>query len=179
MKLNYFLVIFFIISSLCSAQELKVTLFPFNFDYRYVEISNGEYQFNQFKNLSFSTNYERHQLLLEHVEYQNSSGNQTINFDETTQEYHVSYLYEAHRLNSYFSLYLGLGSGFYNAKLVTRYLDQEITDKTNNTLFLSGLISLQFHFKFFTGQIDFRLLEAKDYRPQPTPEMILRTGFSF
>lgn len=158
---------------------IGVSIFPLNFEQRIIENQTKELRVVSIKNYAFTLSKDLHQVLLEHGEVENSSGNETLSFTEISQEYHISYLHEVHRWHHYWSLHLGLGSGQYNSTIKTQYLNTTSEESSGNTLLLSGISSIQLQYQYLQGQLDFKLIQAKDYTPQPQPSLILRIGLHF
>ncbi len=185
-----FLILLFL-SGRQTAHGFSISIFPINLENRFVQTSAKAYKFIPISNFSFSMSHQSHQMLIEHTEFENRSGNETLNFLEINQEYHLSYLYRVTSLfqvqsqsqtinqSSMFFLYMGIGTGVYNSSVKTQYLAVESIENSGNAVFISGLVSLQFQYSYFHSQLDLRLFQAKDYSPQPQPGVIWRAGIKF
>lgn len=171
-----FLMCFFIFSK---AMAMHVSIFPLNPEQRVVENQNKELRLISVKNYAFSLSKDLHQVLLEHAELETNSGNETLSITEISQEYHIAYLHEIYSWQHYWSLHLGLGTGQYTSTIKTQYLNNVSEETSGSTLLFSGISSIQFQYQYFHTQLDFKLIQAKDYNPQPQPTFILRAGLSF
>lgn len=185
------LLILLFFSGLQSAYGFSISIFPINLENRFVQTNSKEYKFIPLSNFSFSIGHQSHQVLIEHTEFEKRSGNETLNFLEINQEYHLNYLYQVTSLfqgqsqfqtknqSNMFFLYMGIGTGVYNSSVKTQYLAVESIENSGNAIFISGLVSLQFQYSYFHSQLDLRLFQAKDYSPQPQPGVIWRAGIKF
>lgn len=185
------LLILLFFSGLQSAYGFSISIFPINLENRFVQTNSKEYKFIPLSNFSFSIGHQSHQVLIEHTEFEKSSGNETLNFLEINQEYHLNYLYQVTSLfqgqsqfqtknqSNMFFLYMGIGTGVYNSSVKTQYLAVESIENSGNAIFISGLVSLQFQYSYVHSQLDLRLFQAKDYSPQPQPGVIWRAGIKF
>lgn len=185
-----FLILLFL-SGRQTAHGFSISIFPINLENRFVQTNAKEYKFIPLSNFSFSIGHQSHQILIEHTEFENRSGNETLNFLEITQEYHLNYLFEVtsffqgqsqsqtNNQSNMFFLYMGIGTGVYNSSVKTQYLAIESVENSGNAVFISGLVSLQFQYSYFHSQLDLRLFQAKDYSPQPQPGVIWRAGIKF
>lgn len=162
-----------------NVNAFSFSIFPLASENRYIETQAKEFKFASVTNYALSASHLAHQLLLEHTELSNRSGNQTLSFLEVNQEYHINYLHQVTKWMNFWSLYMGAGTGVYKTSVRTQYLNTETEDNSGNTLFLSGIVSMQLQYQYFHGQLDFKLIEAKDYSPQPQPSLILRIGLRF
>lgn len=175
-KLKSLLFVFFLFSH---AMAINISIFPLNAEQRFIENQNKEMHFVSSTNYAVELNQDLHQLLIERSEFKEHSGNSTLNFDEKNEEYHLSYLHQVYRWSALYSLHFGLGIGQYNSSVKTNYLSTTSEDSSGNTLLASGLASVQIQYQYFHGQFDFKLIQAKDYNPQPQASLILRLGVRF
>lgn len=171
------LIFFFFVFS--QAMALNISIFPLNVEQRFIENQNKEMHFVSSTNYAIELIQDAHQLLVERSEFKEHSGNNTLSFDEKNEEYHLSYLRQAYRWSSLYSLHFGLGLGMYNSSVKTNYLNTTTEDNSGNTLLASGLASVQIQYQYYHGQFDFKLIQAKDYNPQPQASLILRLGVRF
>lgn len=161
------------------AMAMNISIFPLNAEQRFIENQNKEMHFVNSTNLAVELTQDLHQMLIERSEFKEHSGNSTLNFDEKNEEYHLSYLHQVYRWSSLYSLHFGLGLGQYNSSVKTNYLNTSSEENSGNTLLASGLTSVQIQYQYFHGQFDFKLIQAKDYNPQPQASLILRMGLRF
>lgn len=171
--------LFLLLFIFSQAKAFNISIFPLNAEQRFIENQNKEMHFVSSTNYAIELTQDLHQILLEKSEFKEHSGNSTLNFDEKNEEYHLSYLHQVYRWSQLLSLHFGLGLGQYNSSVKTNYINTSSEDNSGNTLLATGLISLQIQYQYFHGQFDFKLIEAKDYNPQPQASLILRAGVRF
>lgn len=171
--------LFLILLIFIQAKAFHFTFFPLNAEQRFIENQNKEMRFISATNLAVELSHDLHQVIFEKAEFKEHSGNSTLNFDEKNEEYHVSYLHEVYHWSQLLSLHFGLGIGQYNSSVKTNYLNTTTEDNSGNTLLASGIVSTQIQYQYLHGQFDFKLIQAKDYNPQPQACFVLRLGVRF
>ena len=77
------------------------------------------------------------------------------------------------------SFYSGIGIGSYETELISLFNGVSTTTKSGQTLFASGIVSIQSIFWFLHVDTELKLVFGKDFRPQPTPDLALKLGAVF
>lgn len=174
--LAYLLLILFSLPCLAT----RVSLFPLSMEHRYLENENQDL-YAQRMDTSFSAalTFSRYQLGLDVTGWSQQSTTPLISFKETFSEIGSTHLFLVSSFYEYVHLYSGLGLGIYESKLSNQFAGATSETNTGQILFASAIASAQIIYHYFHAAVDFKLLMAKDYRPQPTPSAVIKLGLSF
>jgi len=159
---------------------LQVSLFPLAAEQRYIENENQDlYMQKMDSSVAAAFSFSRYQLGIEATNWSLESSAPLVSYKETFSELNSTHLFLMGSFYEHLHLYSGFGLGLYESTLKNSF--NGINNETNSgrILFASGIASAQFIYSFFHAALDFRLLMAKDYRPQPTASIILKVGLTF
>lgn len=158
----------------------RVSLFPISVEQRYLENENQDLYFQKMNTSgSVALTFSQYQLGLEVTRWTQESRASLISFKEDLSEIGSTHLFLMGSVYEWLHMYSGLGLGVYEAKLTNQFAGSTTENNSGQILFASAIASVQAIYSFFHAALDFRLLMAKDYRPQPTPSVIFKLGLSF
>ncbi|OYZ23461.1 MAG: hypothetical protein B7Y39_04720 [Bdellovibrio sp. 28-41-41] len=158
----------------------RVSLFPISVEQRYLENETQDLYFQKMDtSASAALTFHSYQLGLEVTRWSQESSAPLVSFKESYSEIGSSHLFLMAVLSDVLYLYSGIGVGIYETKLTNQFNGVSNDTNSGQILFASGIASAQVIYSFFHAALDFRLIMAKDYRPQPTPAFIFKLGFSF
>jgi hypothetical protein len=158
----------------------RVSLFPISTEQRYLENENQDLYFQKMDtSVSAALTFQSYQLGLEISRWAQESNAPLISFKESYSEIGSSHLFLMGVLSDVLYLYSGVGVGIYETKLTNQFNGVSSNTNSGQILYASGIASAQVIYSYFHAALDFRLIMAKDYRPQPTPALIFKLGLSF
>jgi len=158
----------------------RVSLFPISIEQRYLENENQDLYFQKMEtSVSAALTFQSYQLGIDVTRWSQKSIAPQVSFNESYSEIGSSHLFLMGVLSDVLYLFSGVGVGIYEAKLTSQFNGVSSDTNSGQILFASGIASAQVIYSFFHAALDFRLIMAKDYRPQPTPAMVFKLGVSF
>tara|TARA_B110001454_G_scaffold219136_1_gene250298 strand:- start:32664 stop:33200 length:537 start_codon:yes stop_codon:yes gene_type:complete len=158
----------------------RVSLFPVSIEQRYSENENQDLYFQQTDtSVSAALTFQIYQVGLEVTRWSKESSAPLVSFKESYSEIGSSHLFLMGVLYDYLYLFSGVGVGMYETKLTNQFNGVSTDTNSGQILYASGIVSTQVIYSFFHAAFDFRLIMAKDYRPQPTPAAVFKLGLSF
>ena len=173
--------IFFIFALGASSQSLamQISLFPVVLNQHYMNNEDGDLYFQKVDSLAASLTFDSYQFGIESGRWSTESGTPLIGFKETVQTLNTCHLF---RMGSTFErlyFYSGIGIGSYETELVSQFNGLPTTTKSGQTLYSSGIVSIQAIFWFIHLDTELKLVFGKDFRPQPTPDLAFKLGAVF
>lgn len=158
---------------------MRVSLFPVVVQQRYIENQDSEYYFQRLSSLAASLSFEFYQFGIETGNWSTQAGTTLINFKNDYQEINTIHLFKMGSTFQWLYFYSGIGIGSYDSELDSQFNGVSTKTKSGQTLFGSGIFSIQAILGYFHMSTELKLLFAKDYRPQPTPDLAFKLGVSF
>lgn len=158
---------------------LPISVFPMSLEQRYFENQSAELYFQRVNSVGASLTFDFYQFGLEAINWTTDSGTVLISYKEAYREIQSTHLFKMGSANNWFHFYSGLGIGSYELELNSQFAGTTTQTKSGQTLMMSGIASLQLMYKFLHIITDLRLLFAKDYRPEPTPALLIKVGILF
>ena len=158
----------------------RVSVFPISVEQRYLENENQDLYFQKMDtSVSAALTFQSYQLGLDVTRWSQESSAPLISFKEIYSEIGSSHLFLMGILSDILYFYSGVGVGVYETKLTNQFNGVSNTTNSGQILYASGIASIQVIYSFSHAALDFRLIMAKDYHPQPTPAMVFKLGLSF
>ncbi len=173
------IVFFFALGASNLSFAMQVSLFPLILNQRYMENEDGDLYFQKVDSLAFSLTFDSYQLGIESGRWSMQSGTSLLGFRETVQTINTSHLFKMGSTFDWLSFYSGIGIGSYETELISLFNGVSTTTKSGQTLFASGIVSIQAVFWFLHVDTELKLVFGKDFRPQPTPDLALKLGAVF
>lgn len=175
--ISLLLILFCGLPSLATA---RVSIFLPSLEQRYLENENQDLYFQKMDTaISAALTFSNYQLGLEVTRWSLSSSASLLKFKEDYSEINSTHLFLMGVVSDYLYFFSGVGVGVYEDKLVNQFNGTNTETKSGQIMFASGIASAQFIYHYFHAALDFRLIMAKDYHPQPTPAAVFKIGLSF
>ena len=174
------LVLALICVSPCLSLAARFSFLPLSLQQRYLQDENSEmYMQTITSTISAAVTFESYQFGIEGSSWSTTSGSSLINYKNNFDEINTTHLLKMGKAYDWLYFYTGIGLGVYESELTSRFNGTVTKTKSGQIMMTSGIFSVQAIYKYLHVSSDFRLLLAKDYRPQPTPELFIKLGLIF
>lgn len=166
--------------SLAMSADIRTSIFPIVWQQRYLQDQNSELYYQTIApTWAARLTFERYQLGIEGGSWSTTSGTTLINYSEDFNEMNTTHLFKMGSTYEWLHFYSGLGLGVYESELTNLFNGVSSKTKSGQIVFASGIFSVQAIFWYVHAITDLKLIFAKDYRPQPTPDLSFKLGVTF